>query len=162
MPQASGGSFLAIVKMIAVAVITGLIMQALFKPPKQKEAVETNSYIFGGTQNVAGQGIPVPLGYGRLRVGSVVVSAATRHFNYNKKARTTTPAIVYREEHLPITPEGIADFNDYIPIEDATRVTTEEVDPETGGTVVITTWLYGDDDQEKEAWDRARGEGPGE
>jgi predicted phage tail protein len=162
MPQVAGGELGTIITAIVVSIVTGLIMQALFKPPKQKDAVETNSYMFGGTQNVAGQGIPVPLGYGRLRVGSVVISAATRHFNYNKKARTTTPAIVYKEEHLPLTPQGIADFNDYIPYEDGTRVTTKEVDPETGGTVVITTWLYGDEDQEKEAWRIATADFEGE
>ena len=84
MPQVAGGELGTIITAIVVSIVTGLIMQALFKPPKQKDAVETNSYMFGGTQNVAGQGIPVPLGYGRLRVGSVVISAATRHFNYKK------------------------------------------------------------------------------
>ena len=81
MPQVAGSDLLFIFKMIAVAVITSLIMQAIFKPPKPSEAVQTNSYLFAGTQNVTAQGVPVPLGYGRLRVGSVVISAATRHYS---------------------------------------------------------------------------------
>jgi len=85
MPQVAGSELASLIKMIAVAVITSLIMQAIFKPPKPSEAVQTNSYLFAGTQNVAAQGIPVPLGYGRLKVGSVVISAATRHHNYAKK-----------------------------------------------------------------------------
>jgi len=79
MPQVAGGDPVTIITQIAIAIITGLIMQALFKPPKPKEERETKSYLFAGATNTAAQGIPVPLGYGRLRVGSVVVSAALRH-----------------------------------------------------------------------------------
>ena len=79
MPQISGGDPVSIITMIVVSIVTGLIMQALFKPPKPKEERETRSYLFAGATNTAAQGIPVPLGYGRLRVGSVVVSAALRH-----------------------------------------------------------------------------------
>jgi predicted phage tail protein len=79
MPQIAGGGIEQILIQIVIAVVTGLIMQALFKPPKPKEQRETKSYLFAGATNTAAQGIPVPLGYGRLRVGSVVVSAALRH-----------------------------------------------------------------------------------
>tara|TARA_Y100000310_G_scaffold339985_1_gene434364 strand:- start:670 stop:1446 length:777 start_codon:yes stop_codon:yes gene_type:complete len=82
MPQMAGGA--QILVQIVIAVATSLIMQALFKPPKAKEQKETRSYLFAGTQNVAAQGIPVPLGYGRLKVGSVVVSATVRHLAYAK------------------------------------------------------------------------------
>ena len=84
MPQIAGGNPVQILIQVVVAVATSLIMQALFKPPKAKEQKETKSYLFAGTQNVAAQGIPVPLGYGRLKVGSVVVSAAVRHLAYVK------------------------------------------------------------------------------
>ena len=84
MPQVAGGDPINILIQVVIAVATSLIMQALFKPPKAKEQKETRSYLFAGTQNVAAQGIPVPLGYGRLKVGSVVVSAAVRHLPYAK------------------------------------------------------------------------------
>ena len=84
MPQIAGGDPINILIQVVIAVATSLIMQALFKPPKAKEQRETKSYLFAGTQNVAAQGIPVPLGYGRLKVGSVVVSAAVRHLPYAK------------------------------------------------------------------------------
>ena len=84
MPQIAGGDPVQILIQVVVAVATSLIMQALFKPPKAKEQKETKSYLFAGTQNIAAQGVPVPLGYGRLRVGSVVVSAAVRHIGYKK------------------------------------------------------------------------------
>ena len=100
MPQVAGGDPVSILTAILVSVATGLIMQALFKPPKAKEQKETRSYLFGGTQNVAAQGIPVPLGYGRLRVGSAVVSAATRHFDYKKGA--TVPFSAVQKNRLGI------------------------------------------------------------
>ena len=84
MPQMAGG--VEWVVYIVVAIVIGLVMQNIFKPPKPKDAIETNSYLFAGTQNVAAQGVPVPLGYGRLRVGSVVLSAAVRHVEYAPKA----------------------------------------------------------------------------
>ena len=101
MPQVAGGDPVSILTAILVSVATGLIMQALFKPPKAKEQKETRSYLFGGTQNVAAQGIPVPLGYGRLRVGSAVVSAATRHFNYDK-GKVTVPLSQVQKNRLGI------------------------------------------------------------
>tara|TARA_Y100000034_G_scaffold39441_1_gene48679 strand:- start:249 stop:1232 length:984 start_codon:yes stop_codon:yes gene_type:complete len=83
MPQMAGGVEWVIY--IVVAIVIGLVMQAIFKPPKPKDAIETNSYLFAGTENVTAQGVPVPLGYGRLRVGSVVLSSAVRHVEYNSK-----------------------------------------------------------------------------
>jgi predicted phage tail protein len=83
MPQVAGGVEWLIY--IVVMIVVSLVMQAIFKPPKPKDAIETNSYLFAGTQNVAAQGVPVPIGYGRLRVGSVVISAAIRHLGYSKK-----------------------------------------------------------------------------
>ena len=41
MPQVAGGELGTIITMIVVSIATGLIMQALFKPPKQKEEKET-------------------------------------------------------------------------------------------------------------------------
>lgn len=43
---------------------------------ESKEAVENKpSYIFNGAVNTVAQGNPVPILYGRMRVGSQVVSA---------------------------------------------------------------------------------------
>ena len=78
MPQIAGSELVTIVTAIVVAVATGLIMQALFKPPKPQEQKQTRSYLFSGPVNTVAQGIPIPLGYGRLRVGSAVISASLR------------------------------------------------------------------------------------
>jgi len=42
--------------------------------PDDPEIVTTSSFIFGQAENVAKQGLPVPVGYGRFIVGSRVVS----------------------------------------------------------------------------------------
>ena len=82
MPNAEGG-MAAIAVPLAISVITGVIMRALFKPPKPEEEKQSKSFLFGGAENVASQGVAVPLGYGRLLVGSVVVSATMRHVDRN-------------------------------------------------------------------------------
>jgi len=46
-----------------------------FTPENNEIADNRSSYIFNGAVNLTAQGNPVPLCYGRMRVGSVVVSA---------------------------------------------------------------------------------------
>ena len=82
MPNAEGG-MAEIAVPLAISVITGVIIRALFKPPKPEEEKQSKSFLFGGAENVASQGVAVPLGYGRLLVGSVVVSATMRHVDRN-------------------------------------------------------------------------------
>lgn len=53
----------------------------LFKPPQVMVPSETNkdndrSYLFNGAVNTTQQGQPIPIGYGRVRIGSQVVSAS--------------------------------------------------------------------------------------
>ena len=43
-------------------------------------AAQKESYVFSGNINLARQGTPLPLGYGRLKVGSSVVQASVRSF----------------------------------------------------------------------------------
>lgn len=65
-------------KAIAVSVAISFVMQALFKPPeppKPGEQISTKSYLLSGAQNKTAQGVPVPLGYGRLKIGATVISA---------------------------------------------------------------------------------------
>lgn len=49
----------------------------MFKPPETpsiKTAEDQKSYLFNGAVNTTQQGQPIPVGYGRLRVGSQVIS----------------------------------------------------------------------------------------
>ena len=63
-----------IIVAVAVSFVVGAIMKALFKPPERKDPTTTKSYLLAGAQNRQAQGVSVPLGYGRLKIGSTNVS----------------------------------------------------------------------------------------
>ncbi|MAG26056.1 hypothetical protein CMI47_10795 [Candidatus Pacearchaeota archaeon] len=44
--------------------------------PDDPQAVNTTSFLFGSAENVASQGQVVPVGYGRMRTGSKVISSS--------------------------------------------------------------------------------------
>jgi predicted phage tail protein len=94
----------------AVAIVVGLIVQGimkmLFKPPEKKDPVTSKSYLFSGPQNVEAQGIPVPLGYGRLRIGSVVVGAK-KSSRRDKNRNTSTTS---QNEAASMLLESISEF----------------------------------------------------
>lgn len=70
----------SIASSIGWSLVLGGVSQMLFSPPKMKmnsgERPENlPSYAFSGAVNTTGQGNPVPICYGRLRVGSQVISS---------------------------------------------------------------------------------------
>ena len=70
---------------LANAVIFAAISYALTpKPENEALEIEANSskgsLIFSNTANLANQGSPVPIGYGRLQVGSQVIQATIKSF----------------------------------------------------------------------------------
>ena len=54
------------------------------EPQGQETMVATNSFIFTSPNNVAAQGVTLPVGYGRLRVGSLVVSQTSKNFDLDE------------------------------------------------------------------------------
>ena len=76
------GTFLA---NLTLAIIFAAISYAL-TPKPEIEPLEidadgsNSSLIFSNTVNVASQGSPVPIGYGRLKVGSQVIQATIKSF----------------------------------------------------------------------------------
>lgn len=62
---------------IGISVALGGLYQLLASPPEPPAgpAAETQSYIFSGPENVTRQGGAVPVGYGRMMIGSTVISA---------------------------------------------------------------------------------------
>jgi len=70
---------------IANSILFAAISYAL-TPKPENEALEItakaskSSLIFSNTANVASQGSPVPIGYGRLRVGSQVIQATIKSY----------------------------------------------------------------------------------
>jgi predicted phage tail protein len=60
---------------LAVQGITQLLTP-IPKAPTPRETELKTSYLFSGPENTTAQGRPVPIGFGRVRVGSVVISAS--------------------------------------------------------------------------------------
>lgn len=61
-----------------IAIAVGGVMSILFPPPTPtfESNVQSKSFLFSSTENSTVQGVPVPIGYGRLRVGSKVISTS--------------------------------------------------------------------------------------
>ena len=59
---------------IGIVLIVLSMVLAVVLSPKAPKDVKTNSTILGGIRNVTNRNIPVPIGYGRLRIGSAVIS----------------------------------------------------------------------------------------
>lgn len=63
---------------VGLMLVMGGISTLLTPKPKMNKPTDTErdqSFLFGGSTNTAGQGVAVPIVYGRVRAGSVVVSA---------------------------------------------------------------------------------------
>lgn len=76
-------SLSGIASSIGFSLALGGVSQLLFSPPKAKVGSSERpenapSYAFNGAINTTGQGNVVPVCYGRLRVGSQVISAGLR------------------------------------------------------------------------------------
>ncbi len=54
--------------------------------PKDPKQIKTSSYILGSKANVAARNTPIPLGYGKLRIGSYVVSSFGLEFDKSDKS----------------------------------------------------------------------------
>jgi len=76
---APGNPFSAFGYKFGAAMMLGGIVQMLSPQPaglaSKQDADNQASYAFGGVTNTAAQGNPVPLGYGRRRIGGAIVSA---------------------------------------------------------------------------------------
>jgi predicted phage tail protein len=74
---AIGGAAMTKIGLIGGALILGGIAQLLTPVPKIGGAEDDprKSYSFSGVQNVSRQGVPVPIVYGEMIVGSIVISA---------------------------------------------------------------------------------------
>jgi predicted phage tail protein len=84
-PAVKGGLFWFIVGLIVSIGISVIMAANSVQPPAMDNAstqsAKTESYSFRGETNVESQGKPVPVGYGRLRVGSYVIGNQTWNRN---------------------------------------------------------------------------------
>jgi len=69
--QGSGGLELFIIGILLT--VASIVITKMLSPKAPKD-VKTNSTILGGIRNVTARNIVVPIGYGRLKLGSAVVS----------------------------------------------------------------------------------------
>jgi len=97
------GAFLfgakSILGMMAGSLALSAISYALSpKPDTQDQRISAtadaskSSFVFGGVVNTANQGTPVPIGYGRLKVGSKVIQATIKSFPQNQQTQTVLTA----------------------------------------------------------------------
>jgi len=65
--------------MMGGAMMLGGVVQMLSPQPgglaSKQDADNRASYAFGGVTNTAAQGYPVPIGYGKRRIGGAIISA---------------------------------------------------------------------------------------
>lgn len=73
LPVVQGGDPITLI-VVGILLIVLSIVLAVVLSPKAPKDVKTNSTVLGGIRNVLNRNIPVPIGYGRLRIGSAVIS----------------------------------------------------------------------------------------
>jgi predicted phage tail protein len=86
LPAAKGAFLFTFIVGLVVSIGVSVIMaansvQAPTMDNASTQSAKTSSYSFRGETNVESQGKPVPLGYGRLRVGSNVIGNQTWNRN---------------------------------------------------------------------------------
>lgn len=72
-PIVQGGSPMVLFVIGMMLQVLSMILLKALSPKKPKD-VKTSSNILTGTRNVSSRNVVVPIGYGRMRVGSVVIS----------------------------------------------------------------------------------------
>jgi predicted phage tail protein len=70
-----GAKIAAVIINIAFAIGMSLLMSKLLAPD-DPDTASTSSYIFNQAENAVKQGSPVPVGYGRFKVGSTILSVS--------------------------------------------------------------------------------------
>ena len=80
-PSIKGAWWIPLIWAVVSAIISYGLNKLLNPTPENKTAELNPSYLINGTVNLAKQGLPVPIGYGRKKIGSQVVSYSTRYIN---------------------------------------------------------------------------------
>lgn len=58
-------------------------MNPIDETGEEYEIIETNSYLYESNENAVAQGTPIPIVYGQLRVGSLVVNSNIQNYDYD-------------------------------------------------------------------------------
>lgn len=72
---ADGGLSMFLIGLLLIAVSTGiqLLITSLMTPKAPKD-VKNNSRLFSGYENVTKRNVAIPIGYGRMKIGSILIS----------------------------------------------------------------------------------------
>jgi len=88
-PVVQGGGFLAVFLIGVLFTVLSVVITKMLSPKAPKD-VKTNSTILGGIRNVTSRNGVVPIGYGRLRLGSSVVS---NYISVNDLSEVSSPPV---------------------------------------------------------------------
>ena len=99
-PMVAGGVFVIDDMIIMVAINIAIMVASLAiqmamrpKPPKAQQlsseiSGNKQSFLFSSKGNLTQQGNPVPVGYGRLRVGSSIIQTSVKSYPQNQQIST--------------------------------------------------------------------------
>ena len=108
----------AVIINIAFAIGMSLLMSKLLAPD-DPDTASTSSYIFNQAENAVKQGSPVPVGYGRFKVGSTILSvslinvdkALTLEGNFYEDLFSNNTSRELGKEEIDVASASIAKFN---------------------------------------------------
>jgi predicted phage tail protein len=108
----------AVIINIAFAIGMSLLMSKLLAPD-DPDTASTSSYIFNQAENAVKQGSPVPVGYGRFKVGSTILSvslinvdkALTLEGNFYEDLFSNNTSRELEKEEIDVASASIAKFN---------------------------------------------------
>lgn len=108
----------AVIINIAFAIGMSLLMSKLLAPD-DPDTASTSSYVFNQAENVVRQGSPVPVGYGRFKVGSTILSvslinvdkALTLEGDFYENLFSNNTSKRLEKEEIDVASASIAKFN---------------------------------------------------
>ena len=93
-------------KTILIVTATQVAVSLLSKPPKpptRQDPVSTKSFLMAGSVNRTAQGVAVPIGYGRLRIGSSNISVNKKCFKLKQFSKTKADNKDHLESYMNVT-----------------------------------------------------------
>ena len=68
------GAFAPILLKAGIGLMLSGFADLIFQPPEDNPDDVDKSYLFSGSVNIVQEGVPVPIGYGRVKIGSTNIS----------------------------------------------------------------------------------------
>jgi predicted phage tail protein len=100
-PLVIGAAEQILIGLVLLAISTGIQMLITkLLSPQSPIDIKTVSRLFSNYENVTFRNVPVPLAYGRLRIGSVVVGNSISFAMYANDKRTAQENLILREKIL--------------------------------------------------------------